>query len=56
MIFDMIEDLLGAAPNDFILGLYYVLGIVLIIFFMKVVLIVVRSVFNIGRKGGRFLE
>lgn len=55
MIFDMIEDLLGAAPNDFILGLYYVLGIVLIIFFMKIILILLRSIFNIsGRKGGMY--
>lgn len=48
MILDLIEDLLGNAPNDFILGLYYVLGIVLIIFFMKVILTVVRSVFKIN--------
>lgn len=53
MIFDLIEDLLGQAPNDFILGLYYILGIVLIIFFMKVILLTMRSVFRIsGRKGG----
>lgn len=50
MLIDMISDLLGQAPNDFILGLYYVLAIVLIIFFMKVILITLRSVFNI-RKG-----
>ena len=50
MIFDLIEDLLGQAPNELIEGLYYVLGIVLIIFFMKVILITVRSVFHI-RKG-----
>lgn len=53
MILDFVEDLLGTAPNDFILGLYYVLGIVLIIFFMKVILITMRSVLGInGRKGG----
>lgn len=51
MLLDLISDFLGPAPNEFIEGLYYVLAIVLIIFFMKVVLITVRSVFGI-RKGG----
>lgn len=52
MILDLINDLLGSAPNEFVEGLYYVLGIILIIFFMKVILITIRSVFNINRKGG----
>lgn len=51
MILELINELLGEAPNEFIGGLYYVLGIVLIIFFMKVILVTVRSVFHI-RKGG----
>lgn len=53
MIMNTIEQLLGSAPNDFILGLYYILGIVMIIFFGKVVLILLRSVFNI-KKGGMY--
>lgn len=55
MIFDLINELLGEAPNDFVLGLYYVLGIILIIFFMKVILITLRSVFNISGRKGTFL-
>lgn len=51
MILEFVEDLLGEAPNEFIGGFYYVLGACLIIFFMKVILITFRSIFNINRKG-----
>ena len=54
MIFDLIEDLLGQAPNELIEGLYYVLGIILIVLFMKVLLITFRSLFNITNHSGRF--
>ena len=52
MLLELIDELLGTAPNDFIQGLYYVLAIVLIIFFMKVILTTLRAVFNIRNRGG----
>lgn len=54
MIFTLIEDLLGEAPNEFIAGLYYVLAIILIVFFLKVILLTMRSVFKIGGSVNRF--
>lgn len=48
-LIDLIEDLLGPAPNDLILNLYYVLAICLVIFVLKVVLNVMRSIFNVSR-------
>lgn len=48
-LYDVVEDLLGTPPNDLIMNLYYVLCIVLVIFFMKVVLNVMRSIFRISR-------
>ena len=44
---DLIVDLLGEAPNDLILNLYYVLAIVIIIYFIKLVFSIVRSVLGI---------
>ena len=37
-LYEIVEDLLGQAPNDLIMNLYYVLCIVIVSFFMKVVL------------------
>lgn len=45
---DIIIQYLGEAPNDEILFLYYVLAIVLIIYFLKVIIMVFRSIFGIG--------
>lgn len=48
-LYDMVVDLLGTPPNDLIMNLYYVLCIVIVIFFMKVVLNVMRSIFHVSK-------
>lgn len=48
-IYDYIVELLGEPPNDLIMNLYYVLAVVLIIFILKVILNVMRSVFHVSR-------
>lgn len=48
-LYDYVVDLLGEPPNDLIMNLYYVLAIVLVIFFCKVVLNVMRSIFHVSK-------
>lgn len=48
-IYDYIVELLGEPPNDLIMNLYYVLAVVLVIFILKVILNVMRSVFHVSR-------
>ena len=48
-LYDYVVQLLGTPPNDIIMNLYYVLCIVLVIFMLKVILNVMRSVFHISR-------
>lgn len=45
---DIIVNYLGEAPNDEILFLYYVLAIIFIIYFLKVFIMVIRSLFGVG--------
>lgn len=49
-LIDYIEQLLGAAPNDYVLTLYYVLAIVLVIYFIKLIFSIIRSVLGINGK------
>ena len=48
-LYDLVVQLLGTPPNDLIMNLYYVLCICLVIFFLKVVLNVLRSIFNVSK-------
>lgn len=48
-LYDYIVELLGEPPNDLIMNLYYVLAVVLVIFILKVILNVMRSVFHVSR-------
>lgn len=48
-LYQLVETLLGTPPNDLIMELYYVLCICLVIFFLKVVLNVLRSIFNVSK-------
>lgn len=47
---DLIVDFLGEPPNDLILNLYYVLAIVMIIYFTKLVFSIFRSMLGIHSK------
>ena len=42
-LIDVIEGFLGTAPNDDILSLYYVLAIILIIYFTKLLIMVIKA-------------
>lgn len=44
---DLIIDFLGEPPNDLVLNLYYVLAIVIIIYFIKLMFSVVRAVLGL---------
>jgi len=44
---DIIIDWLGEPPNDMILNLYYVLAIVMVIYFTKLVFSIIRSMLGI---------
>lgn len=44
---DLIIDYLGEPPNDMILNLYYVLAIVMVIYFTKMLFFVIRSMLGI---------
>lgn len=44
---DLIIDLLGDPPNDMILTLYYVLAVVLVIYFVKLMFSIMRSVLGL---------
>ncbi len=48
-LYDLVVQLLGTPPNDIIMNLYYVLCIVLVIFVLKVILGVMRSIFHVQR-------
>lgn len=48
-LYEYVEDLIGVAPNSFVENLYYVLCVVLVIFFCKVMLSVMRSIFRVSR-------
>lgn len=47
---DLIIDWLGEPPNDMILNLYYVLAICIIIYFIKLVTSMIRSMLGIHSK------
>lgn len=48
---DVIIDWLGEPPNDMILNLYYVLAIVIVIYFTKLIFSVLRAM--LGIRGDR---
>lgn len=47
-LINLIENIFGVAPNDNILMLYYVLGIVMVIYFIKLVFGIIRSALGIN--------
>lgn len=50
---DLIIDFLGDPPNDMILNLYYVLAIVIIIYFIKLMFSIVRGVLGLHNRDYR---
>lgn len=47
-LIDFIIEIFGEAPNDLILTLYYVLGIVMVIYFIKLMFSILRAVLGIN--------
>ena len=48
-LYELVENLLGPAPDDLTMHLYYVLCIVIVVFMLKVILNVMRSIFNVSK-------
>lgn len=48
-LYELVESLLGKAPDELVTHLYYVLCICLVIFMLKVILNVMRSIFNVSK-------
>ena len=46
-LYDLIVSVLGNPPNNIIQDLYYVLAVWLIIYIFKLLLMLIRSIFNI---------